>query len=99
MVPSQSNCQEIDPIPGRARNFPVAPNPLLHCKEWREALVPDSGSIWTLETDLGILLASPFKAATTWELGSKAAVSLVIYVLVVGPRRVIYRQPPKVDRC
>ena len=48
-----------------ARNFPVAPNPLLQCKEWREALVPSSGSVWTLETDLGILLASPFKAATT----------------------------------
>ena len=33
-------------------------------QEWREALIPDSGEIWTLETDLGILLASPFKAGS-----------------------------------
>ncbi|CAL1126764.1 unnamed protein product [Cladocopium goreaui] len=37
-------------------------------EEWREALVPDSGSIWTLETDLGILLASPFKETLSTQL-------------------------------
>mmetsp|Transcript_31936 Transcript_31936/g.51383 ORF Transcript_31936/g.51383 Transcript_31936/m.51383 type:complete len:316 (+) Transcript_31936:1-948(+) len=36
-------------------------------EEWREALVPD-GSIWTLETDLGILLASPFKETLASQL-------------------------------
>eukprot|EP00435_Cladocopium_sp_Y103_P020131 s1364_g4.t3 len=37
-------------------------------EEWREALIPDFGSIWTLETDLGILLASPFKETLSTQL-------------------------------
>lgn len=35
--------------------------------EWREALVPD-GKIWTLETDLGVVVAMPFEKTLTDQL-------------------------------
>lgn len=36
--------------------------------EWREALVPEEGKIWTLETDLGVVVASPFEKTLTDQL-------------------------------
>jgi len=36
--------------------------------EWREALAPEEGQVWTLETDLGVVVALPFEKTLSDQL-------------------------------
>ncbi|CAK9003909.1 Soluble guanylate cyclase 88E [Durusdinium trenchii] len=61
IVTKSTIAEDLGRLDWRKKSVDAGQGCLKNCREWRDALMPEDLDIWSLETDLGIVLAAPFQ--------------------------------------